>query len=492
MSDRTTDPATSTTLIAETTAELTADAVVVGGGIAGLVAARALRARGLRVVVLEADDRTGGQVRGGTLDGLDTVTVDIGAEAFAARGTAVGDLIRELGFDVVEPAPLAAWGFAAGRAFPLPKTGVLGIPAHPWAQDVRRAVGWPGSLRASVDRILPGRWADTSTLDSFARSRMGSRVTERLVAPVATGVHSAPLDRLDVDAVAPGLRDAFEREGSLARAVASMRKLAPAGSAVRGIDGGMHRLVEALTAGIVAPDGDGPAGEIRLRQEVAGIEHLPATGDGVWRVTATDLTVSAPRLVVTTPKIIDLVGPLAGHAADPLPDPQPGADIRLMTLLLRAPELDDAPRGSGMLIAPPHRDSGRAAAPLAVQAKAMTHSTAKWPWLREKVREALGPGHHVVRLSYGRFGVTAEPDLDTVVADASSLFGADLSGRVLGSLATRWNGSLPPPTPAYRRDVAAFGARVADVPGLGVTGAWIAGTGLAAIVGHAQECAAGV
>ena len=68
----------------------------------------------------------------------------------------------------------------------------------------------------------------------------------------------------------------------------------------------------------------------------------------------------------------------------------------------------------------------------------------------------------------------------------------DLHGRVIGHVATRWNGALPPPTPAYRREVAAFTARVDDVSGLGVTGGWIAGTGLAAIVAHAQECARNV
>lgn len=39
-----------------------ADAVVVGGGLAGLVAARNLRRAGRRVVLLEARDRLGGRV----------------------------------------------------------------------------------------------------------------------------------------------------------------------------------------------------------------------------------------------------------------------------------------------------------------------------------------------------------------------------------------------------------------------------------------------
>lgn len=477
------------------------DAVVVGAGVAGLTAARTLRERGLRVAVLEVADVPGGPVRGGDLPGLDGVRVDLGAESFAARGTAVGDLVAALGLDVVEPSGAGAWGYAAGHAYPLPRAGVLGIPAHPWSADVRRAVGVGGALRASLDRVLPRRFTDLRTLETFARSRMGARVTERLVAPVAAGVHSAPLDRLDVAAVAPGLREAFEREGSLARAVASLRALAPAGSAVRGIDGGMHRLVEELAAGT----------DVRLRHEVTEIARrdvprreadvrpgsdadgggYPLLGGWVVRAQTPDgpVALAAPRLVVTTPALVDALGPLVGTAADLLPDPEPGADVRLVTLLLRAPELDDAPRGTGLLVAPPHRDAGRAAPPSDVEAKALTHSTAKWPWLRDRVRGAVGPGHHVVRLSYGRIGATTEPDLDRVVADASRLFGVDLHGRVLGRVVTRWNGALPPPTPAYRREVAAFVERVDAVPGLAVTGGWIAGTGLAAIVGHAQECA---
>ncbi|MEK8227062.1 hypothetical protein NKG05_14790 [Oerskovia sp. M15] len=86
-------------------------------------------------------------------------------------------------------------------------------------------------------------------------------------------------------------------------------------------------------------------------------------------------------------------------------------------------------------------------------------------------------------------GEPPEPALDQVVRDASVLLGVDLEGRVREHLSTRWNGSLPPPTPVYRREVAAFVERVSHVDGLGVTGGWIAGTGLAAIVGHAQESA---
>ncbi|MCK0117264.1 FAD-dependent oxidoreductase [Isoptericola sp. S6320L] len=477
------------------------DAVVVGGGIGGLVAARTLIERGLRTVVLESSTRLGGPVRGGAFESLPRVPVDLGAESFAARGTAVTELAEELGLDVVEPAPLSAWGYAAGHAFPLPRAGVLGIPAVPWAPDVRRAIGWPGVLRASLDRVLP-RFvgADADDLGTLVRARLGARATDRLVAPVATGVHSAPLDRLAVASVAPGLQDRFAVEGSLTRAVAALRAAAPAGSAVRGIDGGMHAVVEALAGQIAASaeiwtdtpitDATGPIHTaLRLGQEVVGIERAD---DGGWvvrsRATAAGVaggrgslhTVTAPRLVVTTPA----VGPLLSPWTDVVPAPEAGADVRLATLLVDAPELDAAPRGSGMLVAPGGAD---------VRAKALTHSTAKWPWLAARVRSAAGAGMHVLRLSYGRLGEeTVPPTADEAARDASVLLGVPLADRVQDHLLQRWDGALPPPTPAYRADVTALSAAVGQVPGLAVTGGWVAGTGLAAIVAHAQAAVNGL
>ena len=54
--------------MAEHAATREADAVVVGAGLSGLVAARRLVAAGLTVVVLEARDRVGGRTFNHTLD----------------------------------------------------------------------------------------------------------------------------------------------------------------------------------------------------------------------------------------------------------------------------------------------------------------------------------------------------------------------------------------------------------------------------------------
>src|SRR5579875_456466 len=77
-----------------------ADVIVVGAGVAGLAAARALAERGMRVLALEARDRIGGRIF--TERTADGVLVEHGAEFVHGRDPALWDLIREAGVRTVE------------------------------------------------------------------------------------------------------------------------------------------------------------------------------------------------------------------------------------------------------------------------------------------------------------------------------------------------------------------------------------------------------
>ncbi|MFI5060872.1 MAG: FAD-dependent oxidoreductase, partial [Actinomycetales bacterium] len=70
--------------------------VVIGGGIAGLVAARDCARPGFEVTLLESSAGVGGSVAPLTLDDL---TVDAGAESFATRGGHVAELLGDLGLE---------------------------------------------------------------------------------------------------------------------------------------------------------------------------------------------------------------------------------------------------------------------------------------------------------------------------------------------------------------------------------------------------------
>ena len=499
------------------------DAVVVGAGVSGLVAARDLAAGGLRVLVVEQRATTGGSVGRHEVAGL---TLDSGAESFATRGGAVAALVDELGLGtrIVAPDPRGAWVQLASGAGPLPRTGLLGIPADPWSRDVRRTIGLVGSLRAVLDRVLPARVGTGSgpaasgpTLGSLVRARMGRRVLDRLVRPVVAGVHAADPDDLAVDAVAPGLTAALAAHGSLGAAVGHLRAVAPAGAAVAGLDGGMHVLVDALVADLgqrgvavrtgrqlvavrrvdADPDAGAPAAFEVTVAAVPGVAPIaPVVGRAVGRAEApAPLVARADRLVLATPEAAGLLRAVIPGLGELHPDP--GADVVLVTLVLDAPALDAAPRGTGVLVAPGvHR----------VRAKALTHATAKWSWL---ARDA-GPGRHVVRLSYGVAGSPAvgsyanpegtEPadpralgdDALAALAlrDASTLLGVALSpAQVVASARVAWSQALPRSSASHSTMVARVRVAVAGVPGLAVCGAWLAGNGLASVVPDARRAA---
>ncbi|OII28900.1 hypothetical protein BIV03_01245 [Curtobacterium sp. MCBA15_016] len=441
------------------------DVVVVGGGVAGLVAARDLAKGGAHVVLVEGSGVLGGMVRRHTVAGLD---LDMAADSFATRNDAVGRLAIELGLgnEVTTPDPRGAWLMTRdGRTSPIPQTGLLGIPGSPMAADVLAVVGQKAALRAQMDSLLPSLVGSKApSLGELVRKRMGEQVLDDLVVPIVAGVHSTHPDDLDPDRVAPGLRAALLREGSLARAVLALRARATAGSAVQGIRGGTVRLVDELVA-----DMETYRVDVRLHTRATAIEEHAVevrTDDG-----ETERLV-AEHVLASTADPARTAGPVR-------------TGIELVTLVVDQHELDAAPRGTGMLV---HPDAP------GVRAKAITHATVKWPWLAE----AAG-GRHVLRLSYATTDAAVAATTPGAAADAvetgrslqvdpydaigtraaqdaSALLGVPIApSAVVGAARVRWHG---PDTTA---------AGLADgVVGIGEAST---GRGLAGIVAAARSAA---
>lgn len=77
-----------------------AEIIVLGAGMAGLAAARALGERGARVLVLEAQQRVGGRILSHRVEG--GAVIELGAEFVHGRPPELWDLIDEAGLDTVE------------------------------------------------------------------------------------------------------------------------------------------------------------------------------------------------------------------------------------------------------------------------------------------------------------------------------------------------------------------------------------------------------
>ena len=535
------------------------DALVIGGGIAGLTAAWDLVRAGLRPLLIEARGYTGGLVAAGSIGGA---RMDLGAEGFVVRGQAATSMLAELGLRTAAPhgrprlflpplAPGAGAGSSRWGLHRFPDHAYLGIPADPLAADVVAIIGQEAARRAAQDADLPGTVGtgpeDPADLASFVTARMGAGVLERLVRPIVAGIHSADPADLAADVVMPGLRRATAELGSLSAAVAAVlerRRARKDGAGGRSVDaaveGGLFRLTDALREAIEAGGGSvrTRAGAQWLRpgggQDCAGGQAPAAwrvgiaptrrgptpsdepVPDGAEEVVATDRVVVACSAGAALRLLRGIPGLPASATELTMPV---GAPIARFTLVARAPELSDEPVGSGLLVAPTGvaepagpgepvaaassagvvasvPDShgtvpgGGSARPVAcpVRAKALSHLSAKWPWVGAELRALHGPDVHALRLSYGRPGQPRpQVDLQVALDDVAALTGVRIEPEaVIDHMLVRWDGTLPPVTPAYRERTRLLEEQLAPVTGLEVTGAWVAGTGIAAVVEHAR------
>ena len=538
------------------------DALVIGGGIAGLTAAWDLVRAGLRPLLIEARGYTGGLVAAGSIGGA---RMDLGAEGFVVRGQAATSMLAELGLRTAAPhgrprlflpplAPGAGAGSSRWGLHRFPDHAYLGIPADPLAADVVAIIGQEAARRAAQDADLPGAVGtgpeDPGDLASFVTARMGAGVLERLVRPIVAGIHSADPADLAADIVMPGLRRATAELGSLSAAVAAVlerRRARKDGAGGRSVDaaveGGLFRLTDALREAIEAgggsvrtrtgarwlrpgggrdcTDGEAPTA---WRVGIAPTRRGPTPSDepvpdGAQEVVATDRVVVACSAGAALRLLRGIPG-LPARATE-LTVPV-GAPIARFTLVARAPELSGEPVGSGLLVAPTGvaepagpgepvaaassagvvasvPDShgtvpgGGSARPVAcpVRAKALSHLSAKWPWVGAELRALHGPDVHALRLSYGRPGQPRpQVDLQVALDDVAALTGVRIEPEaVIDHMLVRWDGTLPPVTPAYRERTRLLEEDLAPVTGLEVTGAWVAGTGIAAVVEHARAAA---
>jgi oxygen-dependent protoporphyrinogen oxidase len=441
-----------------------ADLAVVGAGISGLAAAWEGRRQGARVVVLDGAGVPGGKLQTSTFAGL---ALDEAADAFLARVPEAVELCAELGItaDLVAPGTGAAYVLLDGALRRLPAEQLLGVPTDLDAVADSGLLSPAGVERAKNDLVAgddrPPGGADESVGD-LVRRRLGDEVLDRLVGPLVGSIYAGDCDHLSLQVTAAQLAAARDRDPgdpSLVRAAAAMR--AEAVSSGRPVflapAGGMGRLVDALTEQI----GD----DLRTGVEVT---DLARDRDG-WRLGATGVV--ADRVVVATPAFAaaPLVAPHAPAAGDALAAID-HASVALVALAVPragvARELD----GSGFLVP---RSAG-------LMTTACSWVTSKWPHL------ATDPDVVLLRASVGRAGDDRAVTLDdeALVAGILDDLGATMGLRAAPTevRVSRWPRSFPQPRPGHLARVAAAEAALADVPGLALAGAWVAGVGVPACI----------
>ena len=448
---------------------------IVGAGLAGLTAAFELRNSGHTVDVYEGNDRIGGKLYTVAFDGGPT---DMGAEAFIARRPEAKQLVEELGLQdsLVSPSGMRSLLYVDGETRAMPAGGMMGIPST--SEPVAHLVSEETARRIDTEAQREGfEWTigGDMSVGALVRERYGDDVVDNIVSSLLGGVYSCTADDLGVRATVPQLAAEFDRLAAdglvhLSTAVANLEaarkkasKPAPIFASFRE---GYQELYEALA--------EQSGANIYVD---AFIPSISREGEGFRLKGGEDTVYDRVLLATPAPTTALLLRDIAPEASEAL------CSVELANSAvvgLRFATDEGLPENSGVLVSTDAKD---------VHAKAFTLSSRKWPHLAER-------GGALVRASFGRYGDTialtaSEDDLvDWALDDLQTITGFD--GRAAGIeeiFVQRWLGGLPRYDATHLATVAKVQEALAGVDGVGVTGAWVAGVGVPAVIGNAREAA---
>jgi monoamine oxidase len=248
------------------------DVILLGAGMAGLVAARALAERGLRVCVLEAKERVGGRVMSQKVEGGGTV--ELGAEFVHGRAPELWALIDEVGAKTVERnGSMLREECGGGLVEDDPQDESMFEP-------LEQLEDFAGEDRTFAD------WLAASDVDEDMRPALRSYVE---------GFNAADARRIGVRSLGAQQKAEAKTEGDRSWHV----------------EGGYSQLAEYLAARVKEL-----GGEVRLGCEVLGVRWSA----GKVFVETTQGDVIAPQCVVTLPLgVVQTVNRVGGIRLDPEP-----------------------------------------------------------------------------------------------------------------------------------------------------------------------------
>jgi len=449
-----------------------ADVVVIGGGIAGLTAARALRDAGREALLLEASPRYGGVILTETTGGF---VVEAGPDAILAQKPEGLALCRALGLAErlipTNPAMRTIFVLRRGRLHALPEGMMLAVPTRIGPFLRSGLFSWPGKLRMGLDLVRPrGAAVDDESIASFVRRRFGAEAVERLGEPLMAGIHAGDPERLSIHATFPRFVALEAKHRSLIRGMWAAARGAPAatGSAFYSLAGGLGELVGALVASL----------PVARRRTSAAVTRLERHENGTVLTLADGTTVAAQAVVlaVPAPAAASLLAPLSPEGAEALAS-IPFASSATIALGYRRADVGHRLDGYGFIV--PRGEGLRCTACTFVSTKFAGRAPEGHVLLRAFVGGTRDPG--VLDLPDPELVALARRELGPLLG----LGGSPVLERVY-----RWPRGTPQMEVGHLARMVRLDAILAGLPGVFLTGSGLRGTGLPDTIADAQRAAA--
>jgi oxygen-dependent protoporphyrinogen oxidase len=444
--------------------------VVVGGGIAGLAAARRLEALApeAEVVVVEPDSALGGKVRTERVGGF---VIEAAPDSFLSRKERGVGLCEELGLGSELIGRRAenhgTYVRRGAELLPLPE-GLTGmIPTNLDALERSALLSEEGRARFSDEPNAPVAPGDEDeSVAAFVTRRFGRESYDALVEPLMTGIYGGDGEQLSLRATFPQLRALELEHGSLLRALPAQPAPAERPPFVSLRDG-MDVLVTALVSRLVRTSV--LRGQASAVQRTAGGYEV-ALGDG--ELLRFDGVVLATPAFVTA-ELVDRLDPELAEAHASIP-------YSSSVVVTLAFSTDDVTPLDGYGYVTPRAEGG--------DVLACTWSSQKW------VGRAPA-GSRLVRVYGGRFGgrdLTIETDAELVALARRELALLDVTAEPTLTRVQRWPLGMPQYVLGHPERVERVEALVAEHPGLALAGAAYRGVGIPDCIASGEAAAASV
>ena len=423
---------------------------VIGGGLGGLTAARALVAAGHDAHVLEAAARPGGVVHTSTVDGF---VREHAASSFLGSASRGGrHLCEQLGVPLETASPRAKrrWIYLDGKLRALPRN-----PLEIVRTDL---LTWRGKLDLLREPLRPPRAGGDESIHAFASRRFGAEAARAVVAPFVTGIFAADAHEVSLEAGFPRLAE-LDAGGGIARGMAQQA----AKALFRRFAGGK---LKKYPSGLFAPQGglgtmiDAIAAELGPRIHLGAMVETVAPDPKGVRID--DELWDAAVLAIPAQDAVGLVGALP-ELANRL-DVFRRAPTQLVYLGYRASSVPDAVDGFGFLVA-----QGEALRVLGVVFESVV-----WP-------DRAPPGHVLLRCIFGggRDPGSAALDDAALIAQAQQDLGSVLraTGAPVHASVVRWDRGIAQ-YPVGHRDHVRLAVTAARTHRIALAGADYRGPGI--------------
>jgi protoporphyrinogen/coproporphyrinogen III oxidase len=436
------------------------DAVVVGGGIAGLSVAYELQRQNVPFVLLERSGRAGGVILSEDIDGY---TIDAGPDSLLVQKPDGIKLCEELGLGaelVPTRLPRVAYVQRGMRLHPLPAASVLGIPTRLGPFLTTKLFSWKGKARMAAEVfIAPRRDQVDESIAAFMTRRFGVEATTYLAEPLLAGIHAGDVGRLSVRSLFPRFVELEARHGSLVRGFRKrQRSRVPDDGAFRSLPGGLSQMVRALTAAL-EPNAvrlDAP-----VRRVVVGDRSSPFMVETEDRTQLTSRAVVFATPAYTTGALLHEIDSELARLCGEIPY----ASSATVVLAFRRADVRDPLNGSGFVV-PRVEQTGILAA---------SWLSSKWP--------QRAPANRVLMRTFvggARDPRALERSDDELVAQSLAALTPLLGivGRPLFTRVYRWERASAQHEVGHAARVEAIERGLVRTPGLFLTGSGFRGVGI--------------